>query len=68
MAGARVGQIGQFMIDGTAAVGQGTPQCTLKLSESDYKSDKNEDDRPVLNVTEIQNKIYKVSYKAKIPG
>jgi len=71
LAGARVGQIGQFIVDGTAAASlqAGAPQCTLKLSETDYKSDKNEEDlRPVLNVTEIQNKVYKVSYRAKIPG
>lgn len=67
LAGARVGQIGQFIIDGTSS-GPGSPQCTLKLNESDFKYDKNEENRPVLNVTEIQNKIFKVCYKAKIPG
>lgn len=67
LAGARVGQIGQFIIDGSAS-GPGSPQCTLKLSESDYKYDKSEEDRPVLNVTEIQNKIFRVSYKVKLPG
>ena len=67
LAGARVGQIGQFIIDGSAS-GPGSPQCTLKLSESDFKLDKSEEDRPVLNVTEIQNKIFRVSYKVKLPG
>lgn len=67
LAGARVGQIGQFIIDGSAS-GPGSPQCTLKLSESDFKYDKSEEDRPVLNVTEIQNKIFRVSYKVKVPG
>lgn len=67
LAGARVGQIGQFIIDGSAS-GPGSPQCTLKLSESDFKYDKSEEDRPVLNVTEVQNKIFRVSYKVKLPG
>lgn len=68
LAGARVGEVAQFIVDGTAA-GQGTPQCTLKISESDFKiSELSEEDRPVLNVTEVQNKIFKVSYKAKISG